>query len=431
MAPIRLIYARMQDTLQEEYGHQYWSQSLSQTVKLDGPGLRYSTLFANVSDVSQFGTDTFRLTGRKMSLIASLSHELSRPGGTIEKMLGFCDPSQSELRDRHLKRYLKRGQKDVDDCATAIREVNEAFRMWSEMTANLLKALENMNATNASKTKTVEKELGETKAGKGLEEKEQARDEELLREKRAELKRNLDKIKGDENEPFNFVEIIFGTRQRKREELSALRDRASRLADNVASRETPIEKMAAEAAQLQATLEKLSSEKSFITEVTKIVQRAVRRLTELQSQIQTFMNFLEEIASIINRTLATSELVYETVEDTKSMMDSQIKQAEHAFEMTTRFTFASRASAIYNAVSARYIIPTIEQLPNLCLHDAGTNSEVNEKLKQLNQIRNQVSHETLGLMHTALKQDHMQIAKKACASFEFDAELVEDHKDED
>ncbi|KAJ0131304.1 putative Fumarylacetoacetate hydrolase domain-containing protein 2 like protein [Fusarium oxysporum f. sp. albedinis] len=429
---------RMHNTLQREYGQQDWRLSLRAGpdcigilgqcllitsrsdllgLKLTGPGLRYTTLFANVSDVAQFGMDTFRWTGEKMALIASSSDQLARRGGIIETMLKFCNPNQDACRDRHLLRYLQRGRKTVNECATAIREINKRFTIWSEMTQDLFKALEEMSAIKASETDAVKSELESNEAKKKLKEEEQAREEARLRERRPELQRSRKKKEWYDNHAAKLatgagvaegglvavatttaaavvsgISIVVGGAAVYLH-YSTLRDDLSKMEDELARGETSIKVMTAEAAQLQAALLKLSSEKSSIAQVMKIVQDAVRHVSQLQSRIKSFMEFLEQIASIIDSTVETSEFVHDTAEDTDGMMDPAIKQdlLNNAFDMTTRLTFASRASEIYKTVSAQYIIPTIDGLPDLRLLEAGTDSEINNRLVQLNEMRRDIS----------------------------------------
>src|SRR5689334_7771443 len=63
----------------------------------------------------------------------------------IETMLKFCNPNQGANRDRHLRRYLKRGRTAVEKCAKAIQDINERFAIWSALTTDLFKALEEMS----------------------------------------------------------------------------------------------------------------------------------------------------------------------------------------------------------------------------------------------------------------------------------------------
>jgi hypothetical protein len=154
---------RMQDTLQREYGWQDWrlnlragpecigilgqcllitSRSDLMGIKLCGSGLEYKTLFANISNCAELGMQTFRKTGEKMIRIASLSNELANSDGIIENMLKFCNPNQDARRDRHLRRYLLRGRKSVDECVVAIGEIQGAFDKWSQKTGSLFGALE-------------------------------------------------------------------------------------------------------------------------------------------------------------------------------------------------------------------------------------------------------------------------------------------------
>ena len=55
--------------------------------------------------------------------------------------------------------------------------------------------------------------------------------------------------------------------------------------------------------------------------------------------------------------------------------------------MKTRFMLASRASDIYNAVSSKYILPTLEKLPGLNLLGQKTDNETAAKVNELFNLR--------------------------------------------
>jgi hypothetical protein len=65
---------------------------------------------------------------------------------------------------------------------------------------------------------------------------------------------------------------------------------------------------------------------------------------------------------------------------------------KHAFDMMTRFHFASRASEVYVAISTQYIIPTINKLPQLRLLDEGTDKEINDRFALLNTLRIEIGN---------------------------------------
>jgi len=67
---------------------------------------------------------------------------------------------------------------------------------------------------------------------------------------------------------------------------------------------------------------------------------------------------------------------------------------KHAFDMKTRFHFASRASKVYTAISTQYIIPIINKLPQLRRLEKGTDQEINEKLASLNKLRIEIGDGT-------------------------------------
>jgi hypothetical protein len=154
----------MEATLRRDYGNQDWSMvfragpdsigilgecilltsgSNAMGIELKGPGLEYTTLSANIVHCADVGAATFREAAQNMNLLARLTDELSRPNGTIETMLKFCNPNQSEARDRHLQRYFQNGEEMVKQCIAAIEEIQKSFKFWSERTKALHYALQN------------------------------------------------------------------------------------------------------------------------------------------------------------------------------------------------------------------------------------------------------------------------------------------------
>jgi hypothetical protein len=57
-------------------------------------------------------------------------------------MTKYLDPNQSAARDRHFKRYFDCGQAMVSDSVQEIRNIRIEFGQWRELTACLLRALE-------------------------------------------------------------------------------------------------------------------------------------------------------------------------------------------------------------------------------------------------------------------------------------------------
>jgi hypothetical protein len=94
---------------------------------------------------------------------------------------------------------------------------------------------------------------------------------------------------------------------------------------------------------------------------------------------------------------------------------------DNAFDIRTRFHFAARASKIYEVISAQYIIPTIDKLPQLRLVDDGTDEEINSRLAALNTMRVEIcngAEEQTAKMQTDLKNDLRMICQMSAVSFE-------------
>ncbi|KAL4934998.1 hypothetical protein BDV06DRAFT_229237 [Aspergillus oleicola] len=164
-----------------------------------------------------------------------------------------------------------------------------------------------------------------------------------------------------------------------------------------------------------------SPEYSLQDEVAQIVAISFKKVTELQQLVRNFMSFLLDINTIINYTAKRSQFVYETVKEKEDLIDPLIKRdlLEHAFDMKTRFIFASKASNVYNAVSSQYILPTLNMLPQLSRLD--TDDELKSKLQELHRLRCRVRLETGALtkkMHEELKESLAEVTRDSARIFE-------------
>ncbi|EED11877.1 hypothetical protein TSTA_110570 [Talaromyces stipitatus ATCC 10500] len=459
---------RMHHTLQRDFGWQDWRLNLRAGpecigilgqcllitsrsdligIKLSGPGLEYETLFANISDCAEFGMETFRKTGEKMTRIASLSNELANSDGIIEKMLKFCNSNQDARRDRHLRRYILLGRKSVDECVVAINEIKEAFDKWSKKTSDLFKALEEAVGNKKSEAEQVKNEIVKSEKEKKQKEETREAEEKRLQAHYKAMEIVREKKEWYEDQAAKLVSaarvaegglaaavasvsavaisgngLVLGVAAASIHYLT-LKGDLSRMEEDQARREMEIKGLMAKAVELQAALQKLSSEKSSIAEVMEIVRTSVYHLTALQAQINSFMDFLKQISTIIDLTVNKSNFVYDIAEDTDGLIDTGIKKdlLDNAFDMRTRFHFVARASEIYKTISAQYIIPTIDKLPQLRLVDDGTDEEINSRLAALNTLRVEIclgAEEKTAKMHTDLKKDLRLIAQMSVVSFE-------------
>ncbi|OAQ82447.1 hypothetical protein VFPBJ_05031 [Purpureocillium lilacinum] len=399
----------VQNAIKRDYAIQDWRSSLR--AGPDCPGLSYHTLYANVSDIAHLGMDMFRFTSGMMAEVASLAGMLSERGGIIETMLRFCEPNQSARRDRHLKRIINVSRTSVTTCNLNIEAIRTRFEDWSSKTKRLFLALEEMNAKKAKETESVQNELHKNETNKKLQEEARAQEQRRLEEHRARIEAVKPKKEWYDDNAITLGLVWL--------HYASLRDELCKWEDECAKRETSIKEMTAEAERLQAALLRLSSEKSSIAEVVEVVCQSLMYASELQRRVETFMDFLSQIALLMKYIVAAGETFHDTAADTDGMLDPQIKEDLQcrAFEMKARLAFAARVSEIYMAVSTRYIMPEIDRVNCLRLHDTGSHDEINQKLEELTQRRRQIQTETgqlVSTMHEDLKKDLTCIAE-TCA----------------
>ncbi|KAJ5683125.1 hypothetical protein N7462_006290 [Penicillium macrosclerotiorum] len=462
---------RLETELQKQYGNEDWSTTFRAGpdsigilaecilitsrpmvigIELKGPGLEYTTLSANVSHCADVGAVTFRTTARNMKTLAQLTNKLSQPNGTgseqIEKMLKFCEVGQSQARDRLLSKYISRGEKIVANCTDLIGEVSTLFDDWCTMTAALYHALQDtlgqkrrqeQHVIDEIKKNEVDKELKE-----GQREKEEARTNERAKrmQETRETKAMYEKYAG----------IIASSSVLAEGGLTAVVASASAVTTGVGlavagatayihyrtlradlmsmeeaqeRRNQEIRELEVSKAILEQTLAHLSAESKSIDEVKQIVQLSFRKVTELQQLVRKFMQFLLDINTIIEYTVEHSTLVYDIVKDKEDLIDPGVKMEllENAFDMKTRFIFASKASSVYNAVSSQFILPTLNKIPELGLLNEATEREVMTKMEELHDLRCRVCTETTSLtqrMHAELKESLAEVTRTSARVFE-------------
>ncbi|KAM6479464.1 hypothetical protein HDV62DRAFT_368673 [Trichoderma sp. SZMC 28011] len=457
--PIQLLDDKL---LHREYGNLDWTQSfcaapdcigiLGQcllisfrpdllSVKLEANGLRYKTLFGNIGDIVQCGTETFRETGEKMRSIAFSSHELSKPSGIIERMYDFCQPEQDISRDRQLRRYIQRSKEAIGECTAAIEEINDRFDKWSDMTKCLYQALIEAIANKASEAEIVESSIASTESELRIIEREQRRQEIRLLESRHRLQdfqqwqRNYIEYAVAQGvflassgllsataATMSGVGIFLGAAAAVLN-YSVLQANTSNLENAQAERETRIDVMTEGATLLNTDLSKLFSKKRSIADVMKTIKDALYHVNQLQSQIRVFMQFLKQISTLISRNVDISKYVYNTLEHMEDLVDPSIKEIllNDGFEMRVRFVFASRASALYNNISTQYILPIIDRVDSLCLFHSETNDEIDRKLAELQDMKRKMvsaTEECVIEMQEALKNDFDNMTRTAASQFD-------------
>ncbi|KAJ5455540.1 uncharacterized protein N7458_003804 [Penicillium daleae] len=458
---------RMETELQMQYGNEDWSTTFRAGpdsigilaecilitsrpmvigIELTGPGLEYTTLSANVSHCAAVGADTFRTTARNMKVLAHLTNELSQPNGTIEKMLKFCEAGQSEARDRLLSKYISRGEKIVANCTDLIGEVSALFDAWCNMTAALYLALQDTLGQKRKQEQHVINEINKNEIDKELKEGQREKEEARTNERAKHMQETREKKALYEK----YAGIVASGSVLAEGGLTAVVASASAVTTGVGlvvagaaayihyrtlradlmsmeeaqeRRNQEIRELEASKAILEKTLAHLSAESKSIDEVKQIVQLSFKKVTELQQLVRKFMKFLLDINAIIKYTVEHSTLVYDFVKDKEDLIDPGVKMEllENAFDMKTRFIFASKASNVYNAVSSQFILPTLDKLPELGLLNEATEREVMTKMEELHDFRCRVCSETVSLtqkMHAELKESLAEVTRASARVFE-------------
>ncbi|KAL4982537.1 hypothetical protein BDW68DRAFT_182448 [Aspergillus falconensis] len=462
---------RMETELQEQYGNEDWSMTFRagpdsigilaecivltsrpgiMGIELRGVGLKSSTLCGNVSDCAQLGVKTYDKTARKMKLLAHLTNELSRPDGIIDNMLQFCQPGQSQGRDRALARYIKKGEDTVNKCTALIGEINTAFDSWCDLTGALYSALQDTQGQKQRQKQDVKNEIHKSEIDKALKEDQKTREEMRTSERRRRMqktrktKEKYEKyaaaaVTGGSLAEGGLAAVIASTPAVVTAGVgfvvagaAAYIHYRSLSADLLSMEEAEerrnheIRELEASKAILEKTLTQLNSESKSIEQVAKIVESSLKKVTELQGLVRNFTNFLFAINDIINLIAEDSEFVYGAVKTKEDLIDPGLKRdlLKHAFDMKTRFIFASKASNVYNEVSRQYIMPILNILPHLDLLKQATDDEVLTKLEELHELRCRVRTETGSLttkMHEELKES---LAKETRVSAEIFEKII-------
>ncbi|KKP06895.1 hypothetical protein THAR02_00976 [Trichoderma harzianum] len=460
--------------LRREYGNIDWTHSLCAapdcigilgqcllisfrpdllSVKLEVDGLRYKTLFGNIGDIVQCGTETFRETGDKMRSIAFSSYELSKPGGIIERMYDFCQPEQDIGRDRQLRRCIQRSKEAIGECTAAIEEINNRFDKWSYMTKCLYQALIEAIANNATEAEIVESSIASTESELRIIEREQRRQEILLLESRHRLQAPQQWQRSSiehavaqgiflagsgllsaTTATMSSVGILLGAAAAVFS-YSVLQTNTSNLENDQAEREARIDVMTEGATLLNTDLSRLFSKKRSIADVMKTIKDALYHVNQLQSQIRVFITH-GGFGRSIDQGGKTILFSLPLLSEPQLRRVLQILLNDN-FEIRARFVFASRASALYNNISTQYILPIIDRVDSLCLFHSETNDEIDRKLAELEDMKRKMvsaTEECVIEMQEALKNDFDNMTRTAASQFdpvvEVAGEDVADSNDE-
>ncbi|KAL2830418.1 hypothetical protein BJY01DRAFT_254638 [Aspergillus pseudoustus] len=407
-------------------------------IEINGPGLKYETLSANIIHCANVGNDTFRETAENMELLAELTCELSQPDGIIDKMLEFSEPGQSKDRDELLADIIAQGEESIIDCTNAIEKVSASFNGWCTLTKALHLALRDTLGRKQREEKNLEDEINKHEADKELKEEQKRKEEARMKEKHEQMQKTREKKEWYENnvekivmrggmsailasapEIISITPVLVAVGAAAFVHYVTLKADLSSMEDAQAKRDQEIRELEESKTHLELALVQLSKESKSIDEVAKIVERSISRVTELQQLTQRFMGFLRDMNRIISYSVRRSKRVYSGFKKKDSFVDPEI--FKNAFDMKIRFIFASKASNVYNAVSSQYILPTLDVLPGLyCLNQA-SDHEIQAKIDDLHKMRCRVSSETGFLtrkMHNELKESLVEVTRASSRAFE-------------
>ncbi|KAL3473103.1 hypothetical protein BJX99DRAFT_261649 [Aspergillus californicus] len=418
-------------------------------LEVTGDGLKYTALSTNVIHCAEVGNETFRETAEKMEQLAGLTHGLSRSGGTIDEMLEFSEPGQSECRDSVLADLVARGQEDITLCMNAIEDVNTSFNGWCNLTRALHLALRDTHSLKSREKQNITNDIKKHRADKEMKEELRKKEEARMKEKHEQIQ----KTQANEEWCEDIIQKIImhaGAHGVSAAVVSAeaitiapvfvvvsaaaflyyvtLRADLESMEQAQAKRDQEIQELEESRAQLEAALAQLSEDSRSIDEIAQIVERSIDRVTKLQQLIRKFMEFLRDMNIIISKTVRDSRWVYKGFQRKDGFGDSK-KLLTNAFEMKTRLIFASKASDVYNAVSTQYILPMLDILPELSCLNQAADHEIQAKIGEMHKLRCRVSSEADVLtrkMHKELKESLDEVTRNTARAFE---ELVPEDQD--
>ncbi|KAL3468133.1 hypothetical protein BJX64DRAFT_283016 [Aspergillus heterothallicus] len=443
---------RMEKELEKHYGKEDWSMTfragpdsigiLAECILITArprvrgieiPGLKFKALSANVLHCAEIGSETFRETAKHMDLLAELTDELSMPGGLIDTMLKFSEPGQSQDRDDVLADIIAEGEQSITHCMGAIEMVSASFKGWCELTKSLHLALQETLGRKDREKDAVKNDIKKHEADKEVKEEQRRKNEEKMRAKHEEMQKTREKKEWYENTVQKIVKgnplsIRISPAVLAAPEVASvvpvvaavgavgaiaflhyvtLKADLSSMEEAQAKRDEEIRELEQSKAELEATLAQLSEDSKSIVEIAHIVGDSIQKVTELQQLIQKFMDFLSQIFKIIG--------------DTRFL--------KMAFEMKTRFIFASKASSVYNAVSSQFILPTLNILPGLGCPNHTAEYEIQARIDEIHRMRCAVGAETDSLtrqMHKELKESQSEMTRACARAFE---ELLPEDQD--
>ncbi|GAB1217319.1 hypothetical protein ATERTT37_006557 [Aspergillus terreus] len=381
-------------------------------IELEGPGLPWPMLSANLTYCADAGEETFRLTARGMKKVAAWTDEISKPGGLIEKLLLFCDAQQTAARDEYLLGIVERGEELVADCRNELEKIDTSFEEWYKVTKALHYALQAKLGRTRRQEQETEDQIKQYEIERTFSEKQQMIVEEGARERQKKYDKILERrergIGSIIGKMFKCVAggaVLLAVGYVHYRGLSAELYSAE---EAQAKRDRELHELEVSQAKLETAVAHLSTESKSIEEVTRIVEESIEKVMELQGLIRTFMEFLLDLNAIISNTVSRSKLVYDTMSNRDGLKDPLIKKDlwENALAMKIRFIFVAKASHIYNAVSKEFIEPTANRFQGLRRLNKANDEELRQAIHELYALRRGVCDGTERLasrMHQELK----------------------------
>ncbi|KAH7144229.1 hypothetical protein B0J13DRAFT_622795 [Dactylonectria estremocensis] len=377
------------------------SKPSAMALQLTGSGLKYDSLFANINHCTQLGQDTFRSTAVRMERVGHLAHEMSKPGGIIETMLKYIDPKQSSIRDKRFHSYVMTGLNTIDESVTMIRQVGREFTEWGTVTANLLRALEEKAASNTTR----QIETKNTLEAQSLEKQRLEKELELEKKELEDLEKRFQKAIQTYEQIVNSLPATIVSAGAMVAAAAAVGLAPEVLAVGTAygsmnyawiwfrqnTRKSTIRTLDNETSSLRDRLEQLSGETKSINEVARIVKGTLADLNQLQVQIKLFMEFLENIQTMMaiikdgKDRVFMKNLTLLDREELKRDTDLKKEILSDALLMKNRFLIASKAAALYNDVSRGFVIPGVRWVAELCIDSR--DDSVEDKVKEIEMWR--------------------------------------------
>ncbi|KAK0712655.1 hypothetical protein B0T26DRAFT_714885 [Lasiosphaeria miniovina] len=411
-------------------------------IPLSGEGLIYESLYANAKNCLAVGVDALRHTGERMRKVHRWANEMGRPRGTVDQMTKYLDPNQSAARDRHFKRYFDCGQAMASDSVQEICNIRIEFGKWRELTACLLRALEEAATQNLQQEQRTKSELEKK-------EMEKLQSEKLLEQERrllAELTSRFEGALGAYEAAVNNIPptlagagaIVGGLAAvgvsvpAALAGLLALGVQYSVIDSRRQEKTERINRLERETASLKGTLAELAAHAQSLSHLTDIVRRSINYLSDLQDKIDMFMEYLINIQNLLDIGTEAGKFVFDPTIGLEERQDKDIKKSifEKSFQLKASFLFAAKAAKLYNDVSSQYIIPGINWFSGLRLLEGPAAGGLEATLDDITRRREKIcsgAEELAEKMNADLDNCMETLIRETAKSFkEADPELWSD-----